>query len=64
MTRDYNFACLEIEAVVSTMFTGIAKKDTFGGAGREFVFGGGERVDVAEAPKDSQVLVARRLAEE
>jgi hypothetical protein len=47
MTGDYNFACLEIEAAVSSMFRGISKKDTFGGSRRQFVFGGGERVDVA-----------------
>jgi hypothetical protein len=47
MVRDDNFACLEIETAVASMFSGIAKKDTFGGSRREFVFGGGERVDVA-----------------
>jgi hypothetical protein len=47
MARYYNFSCLEIEAAVASMFSGIAKEDTFGGSRREFVFGGGECVDVA-----------------
>jgi hypothetical protein len=64
MARDDNFPCLEIEAAITTVLRWIAEKDTFSCARGEFVFGGGECVDVTEATKDSQVLVARCMAEE
>jgi hypothetical protein len=64
MARDDNFPCLEVEATITTVLRWIAEKDTFSCTRGEFVSGGGECVDVTEATKDSQVLVARCMAEE
>jgi hypothetical protein len=53
MTRDYDFASLEIKTAITAMLRGISEKYTLGGTRREFVFGCREGVDITETAKDT-----------
>ena len=62
MPRDDDSICGEIKAAVSFMVSGIAKEDTQGRAGSEFMGSSGGEVWVTLAAKDSKMIVSRRFA--
>ena len=64
MTGDDHSVGREIEAAVSFVVSGVSQEDTQGGSGREFVGGSGRQVGIKFAPKDANVVIGGRSAEE
>jgi hypothetical protein len=64
MSRDDQVVCGEIKAMIAFVIRGVAKEDTLGGPGGEFVGRGGNSVRVTLASEDAQMLVRRSRAEE
>jgi hypothetical protein len=54
VTRDDDAASLKVETPIAFVGARIAEKDTRDRPGRQFVFGGGGLVGIAEATKDAQ----------
>jgi len=57
MSRDENTIGLKVEAAVSFMVGGIAKKNAQGGSRCKFVGGCGGKVRIASAAKDAKMVV-------
>jgi hypothetical protein len=57
MTRDDGTVGVAIKAYIALVVRGVAEKNTKRRAGGEFMWGGGGKVGIASAPKNSQVLV-------
>ena len=57
MSRDVDATCRGIEATIPFVITRVTYEDTSDRACDKFVRGGGFRVRVAQAPKDTEVSV-------
>jgi hypothetical protein len=54
VTRDDDAASLKVETPIAFVGARVAEKDTRDRPGRQFVFGGGGLVGIAEATKDAR----------